>query len=169
MTLLVGLPFAGTFIFSRTIAADCRDATGAVVTRAANVARFDHDIAGLPLGLIVAPGEAVNQHDAVSVPIGDWTDGVLTSTVLHEYEIDGAITRRAIHTTKVRATVNACLAIAARHRFIGVVPVFLPNLGNDNLTGFVRFRAIAYPLGQALGDGAGHAIGDSAGRPLIES
>jgi len=163
MPAQVGLPFAATFVFARSVPAVCRDASGALVTRAANVARFDHAANGVSLGLIVGTGEAFGQHDAVRAKAGDWEDEAASATILHEYEIDGVIVRTAIHSDRPRAAINGCLRVAARHRLIGAVPGFLPNLG-----GFVRFRAVRYELGDALGEGS-TAIGDTENRPLIES
>ena len=163
MSLLVDMPFVVTFSFARPVPGDCRNASGTLVTRGVNVPRFDHDAQGKRLGLIVGPGPIFGQHDNLHVRPGGWevADAV---TVLHEFEVDGVIRRQAIYTTRVRATVDACLKIAARHRLIGALPGFLPNLGQ-----FVRFRAIEYPLGRALGVSATVALGDSAGRVLIES
>ncbi len=164
MSALVDLPFVVTFSFARPIPADCRDKSGAVVTRAVNVPRFDHSAGGARKGLIVAAGPAFGRHDAISVRSGDW-EMIDRATVLHEYEdADGVVQRRAHYSTRPRATVNACLKIAGRHRLIGAVADFLPNLG-----GFVRYRAAGYELGRAIGVTASVAIGDSSGRPLIES
>lgn len=164
MSALVDLPFVVTFAFARPIAADCRDKTGVIVSRAVNVPRFDHSPGGERLGLIVARGPLADQHDAIAVRAGDW-EKVDRATVVHEYEDDdGMVQRRAHYSTAPRATANACLIIAARHRLIGVVGDFLPNLG-----GYVRYRAVQYQLGRAIGISPTVALGDSSGRPLIES
>lgn len=164
----VGLPFANTFSFSRPIVAPYRNAAGAIVNAAVNDPRFDHDIAGNRLGLLVTSGPAYGQQDACTALPGDW-EGSGKATVLWAWSENGVLKRRALYTTNVRATINACLNVQAHHVFLGAVGTFLPNLGSATRAGYVRYRNYDYPLGNALGPSEGVALGSDDGDILIES
>lgn len=165
---LIKRPFAESFVFARTIAADRRDETGAIVTEAANVPRFDHKPDGTPLGLLVTAGPSYGQHDAIATVDG-WQPSIATmGTVLHEYgAADGSVVRAAFYSANVKATADACLRAAVHHRALIVLDGRLRNRG-----GYVRHdaRNWSLPAGLAVDDGplASPALGDGAGRPLIE-
>lgn len=169
MGVLVGLPFAATFTFARTIAAPFRNSVGGIVTAPANVPRYDHSAPGERAGLLIESGGGFGRADALTVVAGDWAD-VNAATVLIEFrELEtGAIRRRAVYATDVRAAVNACLNTAARHLMTVAVPGYLPNLG-----GFVRYRAKDWPLGDALAtdrpENGGAVLRDTIDRLQIES
>ena len=161
--MLVGLSFAQTFTFSRADPAPVRDAAGMTVIAAPDVPRFDHDGAGLALGLLVEGGETVGQADRCLARAGDW-EVAGEATVFHEL-VDGAgvLVRRALYSLSVRATVNALLASGGHHRSIGAVAGYLRNQG-----GFVRFRDLDWELSHAIAADATRAIGDEAGRALVD-
>ncbi|MFN3749252.1 MAG: hypothetical protein ACK4SJ_11255 [Sphingorhabdus sp.] len=168
MPALVNRTFANTFDFSRPIAASYRDATGAVAIAGPDEPRFDHDPDGDRLGLWVTRGDEPLQHDALTVFSGDWEIAGAT-TVLWEFSLDdGIIRRRAIYSTTVRATIDACLNTLCHHRVIGAVAGFLPNLGPE-FEGYVKYRNKVWPLGFPIGDGAGNVIADETGKLFVES
>lgn len=164
----VGLPFANTFSFTRPIIAPYRTAAGAIINAAVNEPRFDHDVAGNRLGMLVTAGPAYAQHDSAAALPGDW-DTARRATVLWAWSENGELKRRALYTTNVRATIDACLKVQAHHVFLGAVGAFLPNLGNDSRSGYVRYRNTEYALGNALGPSEGVALGSEDGDILIES
>lgn len=164
----VGLPFANSFSFARSITAAYRNAAGVLVNAAVNEPRFDHDVDGNRLGMLVTAGPLYGQHDAVAALPGDW-DTARKATVLWAWSENGELKRRALYTTNVRATIDACLKVQAHHVFLGAVAAFLPNLGNDTRPGYVRYRNTEYPLGNALGPSEGLALGNEGGDVLIES
>jgi hypothetical protein len=162
---LVGLHFADTFTFARPGEADYRDETGAIVTAAAGVPRFDHDEAGAMRGLLVEGGAYLGAADRISVPAGDWEIAGV-ATVFHEVASpDGVIRNLALYTLDARATVNALLGTAGHHRKIGACAGHLRNLG-----GFVRYGETLWLLPDGIGDGGGAFLADGAetARPLIE-
>lgn len=164
----VGLPFANTFSFVRPVAAAFRNASGAVVNAAPGEPRFDHDAEGNRLGLLVTAGTVYGHHDAAAALPGEW-EGSGKATVLWAWNENGELKRRALYSSNVRATINACLNAQAHHVFIGAVATFLPNLGNETRLGYVRYRNTEYPLGNALGPSEGVAFGNDDGDILIES
>lgn len=155
---LVGYPFDLAFQFTRPIAAAVRDDTGALGVVAANQPRFDHDVDGKRIGLLVGPGRTLSQGDRCAVIAGDW-EIKGPATVLHEYAgEDGVIVRKAYYTAGVRAMVNSALTIAGHHRVIGAVPGYLKNRGGE-----VRFRERNWQLVEALGTGvADEALEDGS-------
>ena len=166
--MAVGLPFANTFSFSRPITAAYRNASGTVVNAPINEPRFDHDGEGSRLGLLVEASPTYDWSDQCVAIGGDW-EGSGRATVLWRWLEAGEFKRRALYTLNVRGTIDSCLNTQAHHLFIGAVPVFLPNLGNARRTGYVRYRNVEYPLGNAIGPSAGVAIGNGDGDILIES
>lgn len=170
MTPLVDLTFGITFGFARPVPATARAVNGAIVTVAANAPRFDHDVTGRPLGLLVTPGPAFGQHDAVTAKPGDWEPQY--ATVLHHFDGGGwggdGPERRALFTLRARDAVTACLGQAGHHREILVVPQYLTRHVDAAGRGFVRWGALAWYLAGALGDDAGRAVADGGGRPLLE-
>lgn len=168
MAGLVGLSFAQTFDFSRPIAADYRDPSGAIVTAAIDEARFDHNEAGARRGLLIETGPVPGQHDAITVKPGDWEVSG-QATVLVEWEGPTGIERRGLYSNDCRATVNAAIGVVGHLRSLIVLPGFLPNMGGNGQPGFVWYRNVSYPLGAAIGDGAGGILADDEGRLIIES
>lgn len=166
--MAVGLPFANSFAFTRRIAAPYRNASGIIVNAAIDEPRFDHDLNGNRLGILITAGPAYGQHDVLSALPGEW-EGPGKATVLWAWSENGELKRRALYTTNVRSTINTCINVQAHHVFIGAVATFLPNLGNANRPGYVRYRNVEYPLGNALGPGGGVALGNEDGDILIES
>lgn len=153
--------FDAWFDFARPTAAPYRDGAGAIVDAPANAPRFDHDAQGVPIGLIVEPGEQLGQADRARLQVD--AIGATVATVLHAWrDTDGAIVRRAWYTKDPQATIDACLGQAAHHLQIGAVPGYRPNLG-----GFVRFRGADWQLTELLSAGGGRALGDDDGRALI--
>jgi hypothetical protein len=163
---LVKRPFADTFTFARNIAAQVRDANGALVTAAVNVPRFDHDATGNAKGLLVETGPSNGQHDAIKTVAG-WDVGVSKGMVLHEYEQDGELRRIAFYTENVKAMADSCLNGAVHHRTLIVLDGWKRNRG-----GYVRFDGRNWPLGGALavqpGPLASPVLVDGEGRILIE-
>lgn len=168
--ILVKRPFAETFVFSRPVAADYRDSSGAIVTATVDAPRFDHDATGVALGLRVTAGPAFGQHDAIATVPG-WA-GAATGTVLHEYSAiegpeAGQVRRIALYSRNIEGTANGCLRAAVHHRRLIAVPGILRNRG-----GYVRFDRANWSLGDAIAvtDGPidGPALADGAGRALIE-
>lgn len=145
---LVGYPFNLAFAFSRPVGAVVRDETGALGVAAVDQPRFDHDLDGNRLGLLIGPGRTFGQADRCAVIAGDW-EIKGPATVLHEYAgDDDVVIRRAYYTAAVRAMVNSALGIAGHHRVIGAVAGYLKNRG-----GVVRFRERDWQLVEALGTG----------------
>jgi hypothetical protein len=163
---LVKRPFGESFTFARSIAADYRDAAGDVVTAPVNVPRFDHAVDGTPKGLLVEPGPALGQHDALQTQPG-WEVGVEKATVLHEYEMDGQIRRVAFYTSNAKAMADGCCRAAVHHRSLIAVEGYLRNRG-----GYVRYDGRNWDLGSALavqpGPLASPVLADEDGRLLIE-
>ena len=178
---LVKRPFGETFAFSRPIAAPVRNAQGVALSAPADVARFDHDVDGTARGLLIESGPTTGQADILAT-VGGWQgDGI--GTVLHEFRtadragpggatIAGEVRRVALYSRKLKATADACLALAGHHRTIIAVDGFLRNRG-----GYVRYDGRNWQLGQFLAASLPRAqggpivpliLGDSAGRPLIE-
>lgn len=168
MAALVGLSFAQTFTFARSVEAPYRDAGGAIVTAAIDEPRFDHDAQGNRLGLLIEAGAAIGEHDAVQVRPGDWEMGS-QATVMIEWAEAGVVRRRALYSTDVRQTVNACLRICGHLRSLIAVPGYLRNYGDDAVPGFIRYRSMEFPLGGAIDAGDGFALGDDEGRIILES
>jgi hypothetical protein len=166
MAVLVNLPFAQTFSFSRGVAAPYRNAGGVTVTAPRDIARFDHDADGNRLGLLISSGTGMEDHDQAQVLAGDWEPGGADrrATVFVEWDDGTAIQRRALYTQDVRATVDACLHIEGHLRVLGACPGHLANRG-----GSVRYKTVDWPLGDALSAGDGFALGDDVGRVLIGS
>ncbi|WCT72065.1 hypothetical protein PQ455_10435 [Sphingomonas naphthae] len=159
---LVGLPFASTFSFSRRAAAPVRDSSGAASYAPANVARFDYDQAGNPIGLLIEAGDRMGFEDRCTPIAGSWetSDG---ATIFHAWAgADGVVRYEARYTRSPRAAIAAALASVGHHRIIGAAPGYLFNLG-----GYVRYRGILWTLSPALSVGAGRALGDFAGRAII--
>lgn len=164
----VGLPFANTFSFVRPVAAAFRNASGALVDAAVDEPRFDHDADGNRIGMLVTAGPVYGQHDAAAALPGEW-EGSGRATVLWAWSESGELKRRALYSSNVRATINACLNTQAHHVFLGAVGTFLPNLGNETRPGYVRYRNTEYPLGNVLGPSESVALGNEDGDILIES
>ncbi|RYY25230.1 MAG: hypothetical protein EOP62_14305 [Sphingomonadales bacterium] len=128
------MTFATLFDFKRPHVADYRNANGAIVTAAIDAPRFDHDLAGSPIGLVVEPGPDLGQHDRVSLAAAIAIDG--PATVFQAITLpDGSTLRRAVYTRDVTATVNALLRVAGRHQAIGAVGGFIAIRN-----GAVRYR-----------------------------
>lgn len=149
MSLLVDLPFAETFTFTRSRAADYLDAGGEPATATYDEPRFDHAVDGQARGLLVEGVWPPPESDACRIRRLDW-DGLTAErgTVLHEYEtLAGGIRRRAWYARRgeMADIVDACLNTAARHRLLAAVPVFLANRGGE-----VRWRDRFYELGGVL-------------------
>lgn len=162
----VGLPFANTFAFSRPVVATTRNAAGALVDVAANKVRFDHDVAGVRLGMLVEGQATLGQADSCSAIAGDWeVDGA--ATILHEFAtLGGAITRRAYYSLNGRATANILLRAEGHHRRIGIVPGLLRNRN-----GMVTYRDQQWSLTGQLGTGIeGEVLEDGTAdhRHLVE-
>lgn len=159
MSKLVGYPFNDTFDFARPVEAAVRGSDGELATAAIDAPRFDHDLAGIRLGMLVGPGETLGQPDRCAVVAGDW-EILGEATVLHEYAMaDGTIVRRAFYTRDVRAMCNAVLRVDCHHRIIGAVPGLLKNKD-----GLVRYRERSWKLAAKLGTGVeGEQLGDGSG------
>lgn len=157
------------FDFTRAKPAPVRNAAGALIQAAANVPRFDHDIAGVALGLVVAPGEQLGTGDRATLQDGILAEQTQQCTVLHAYRLpSGRIERRAWFSHNARGTVNALAKQAVTHQIIAVMAGFLPNKARPGEPRFVRCRGKSWMLAGAIGAGDGVAIIDDADRPLIE-
>jgi hypothetical protein len=160
---LVGLPFAATFGFARSVAAPYRNAAGVLVSAPPNLPRYDHLADRTRRGLLIDANGFWGTADILTVHPGDWAD-VSAATVLIAFVRDGVTYRRAVYATDVRATVNATVNTIGHHLITAAVKGYLPNLG-----GFVRYRADVWRLGELIDAGTGRVIGDGAGNPVIES
>ena len=160
---LVDQPFGDTFTFVRDRAAECRDATGAVVEVAADAPRFDHTAEGQPRGLLVEGRPQFAAADRLEVIDGDWA--VAGGTILHEFETPAAvIERRAWYAPDdPLGAVRACLNAKGHHRRIAYVAGYLPNRG-----GFVRWRDLFWNLGGVVLADAGVALAPITDTPLLE-
>lgn len=151
------------FDFVRLTSAYYRDASGADAIAAPGEPRFDHDDQGNALGLLIGTGDALGTGDRVSLKPEALAETIGQEvTVLHAYQGDDGIERRAWYGKNARALVNGIARTAARHVLIGVVPGYLENKG-----GYVRQRGESWYLTNAIGTGASSAISDGA-RPLID-
>jgi len=162
--------FTGAFTFARSEAATYVDAAGAEQLAPAGTPRFDHDDAGMPLGLLVGPGSDIGGGDRITVLAGALPDALVNgtvaadraATVFHVFLPAGApstaIERRAWYTRNVRAMIDALLAQAGHHLAIGAIAGLRVRAGDDG-GGFVRFRGQVWQLAPAL-------AGDAAGTPL---
>lgn len=159
---LVDQPFAATFTFARARTAAYVDAAGAVQVAAIDAARFDHDLAGAPRGVLIEGRPQYSAADRLQVVDGDWA--VPGGTVLHEIETAAGVERRAWYApTAPRATVNACLNAKGRHRRLAYVPTYLPNRG-----GFVRWRDRFWSLGALVLVEPGVTVGVQTNIHLLE-
>ena len=164
MPALIKRTFGESFSFARASAAPVRDATGALVSAAPNVPRFDHDEAGTRRGLIIGGGAAPGEADRLSSADG-W-DVAGPATVLHEFETDGVVTRQAIYTVNAKAALDGCLRAAVHHREIKAIPAYLRNRG-----GYVRHDGRNWSLSAAIeAQGAPYTvvvIEDGDGRVIL--
>jgi hypothetical protein len=181
--------FTIAFAFTRSEAADVREADGIVRTQAAGVPRFDHDPAGIPRGLLVTPGadiggqdrsafdplmlpaaltegddqtarEATVYHAFVPLTASRTEDGVSAAT---REEFEAGIIRRAFYTREAARLVDALIRTAGHHLVIGVHAGFA-----ENRHGFARYRGKLWQLPLGLG-GADGALTSSPEKPLITS
>lgn len=151
------------FDFVRLSSAPYRDATGAEATAAPGEPRFDHDAEGNALGLLVGAGETLGSGDRATLQAGVLDDATGEEvTVLHAYQGDDGIERRAWYGKNARALVNGLVGSEARHVSIGVVPGYLENKG-----GYVRQRGESWYLANAIGVDASTALADGE-QPLID-
>ena len=155
------MAFADAFTFTRPNSAPYVDATGIVHTAAPNHPGFFHGLGGLPTGLLVAVGGAAVQPDRAGAIAGDWAS-LATATVLHEFDSGAGVRARAHYTTRPKAMIDGCLAIAAHHRRVAVYPGYLRNYGGWVWT---LGRRWYLPAGVSAGAGAVLATGDGA--PII--
>lgn len=148
--------------FTRPIAAAYRNGDGALTVAPVDLARFDHDSAGRPLGLLIEPGPGAGLADRAALAaavLGPKTP----ATVLHAVTTAaGATLQLAHYGLDATALVNACLRAGGWHRAIGVVAGYLP-IGRD---GLVRYRATRWQPAAVLG-AAPALLRDGAGRPLL--
>lgn len=156
--------FGIAFDFTRPLAADYRNAAGAIVEAAIDAPRFDHDEAGIALGLLVEGGPYLGQADRARLdPLmlpEDYPGSEMT--VLHARTLaGGSIERRAFYTRDAKAMIDALLNGAGHHRSVGVIAGFRENKG-----GFVRYRGQSWYLPELLATGAGDLVGDGNGRAL---
>ena len=137
------------FIHSRSETGSYRDAAGVLQVAAADVARFDHDVTGAPLGLFIAGGVDLGGGDQLAIdPLilpAAIVDALLPTagdvTVLHHYDPGSGAERRAWYSRDVVAALNALCSQGGHHLSLGVVPGFRPNEG-----GFVRYRGYEWQL-----------------------
>ena len=146
------MSFASLFLFSRPRAAVGRNASGELVSYGPNVPRFDHDEAGMPLGLLIERGPFPGQGDRLELDRSQpWWETSDRWSILHAHRppaATGAIVRQ-VHYCDARtapALVDACLAIAGHHVTIGAVPGTL----EPNRRGEVRYAGHAWALAQLL-------------------
>jgi len=137
--------FSVAFSFARSAAGSYRDAAGVVRSAAVDVPRFDHDEAGAPLGLLIAPGADIGEHDRIELDpfmlpedlVTGIDDTTRRATILHAFTPAGetALRRNAWYSRNTKFMVDALLRQAGRHQSIGVIEGFRINLG-----GLVRYR-----------------------------
>lgn len=166
---LTSADLATAFVFGRSESGDYRDATGALVTAAPGVARFDHDAQGQALGLLVGAGTELGGGDRLAIDAlalpADLFDPLPLAgdvTVFHRFDPGTGEQRRAWYSRNVLATIDALMRQPGHHRELGVVRGFRENLG-----GLVHFRGAAWQLPRIMAAGA-TALGDGEGRALIQ-
>lgn len=154
------MSFATLFTFARSRSAPYRDSNGTLATAAIDAPRFDHDLAGAPLGLIVDEGGEAGDRDrlALADPIGVSGPATVFHAVTRD---DGAIDRRAYYTMNADQLVGQLLRQAARHRTIGVAPGFVAVRN-----GFVRYRGVAWEPPAVIAAGVA-VLADAGDRPLL--
>ncbi len=167
--------FAIAFDFARSEAGTYRDASGVAVNGTVNVPRFDHDIEGMPRGLLVMAGYELGGGDRVTIKTAALPEDVfdlLTPqaadvTILHRFAPavadDGQWReiRRAWYSRNAKAAIDALLASSGHHLEIGLVRGF-----RRNINGEVRYRDQVWQLAGVLLTGSA-ALTDGQGRPLI--
>lgn len=159
---LVNRPFELSFAFSRSVAGAYRTDAGLAAIAPPGAPRFDHDMNGEPLGLLVEAGARLGEGDRLQVVTAGWAF-LGEATVLHAFTpIGGGLTHRAFYTLDPRATVDALLGAAGYHRSIGAVPGFLRNKG-----GLVRYRSIDWRLPGAMVTPSGEAVHDGPEARLV--
>ena len=140
---LTGRDIDLAFAFARTEPGTYRDATGAVRTAPPGAPRLDHDAAGAPLGLLVAPGEDFGGGDRLTIDplmlparFFDFaTPQASDATVFHHFNDGTGPVRRAWYSRNARATIDALLRLAGHHLEIGAVAGHRPPEA-----GLVRYR-----------------------------
>lgn len=148
------MSFAELFLFSRPIARPARGMDGVAAMLDPGEPRFDHDINGRPLGLLVEGGARLGEGDRVELDRSrPWWESADRWTILHAHRPAGnptSIVRKAHFCEAVHAAdlVDACLGLAGHHVTIGAVPAIL---GTDR-RGEVRYAGHGWQLDQLLGD-----------------
>lgn len=158
------MPFADSFALTRDRFAAYRDAAGVLQLADPDAPRFDHSVAGEPLGLLVEGRPQTRLADRLTVQAGPWATGKIT--VLHAYTTPaGELRRRAAYVTEDHvAAVDGFLMVKGWHREVAVVAGFLANRG-----GFVRWRRIDWALGALVSAGPGAVVGVTPDIVLLES
>lgn len=152
------------FDFTRPTQMPYRDADGALQTADIDVARFDHEEDGTPLGLLVERGAALGLSDRAVMQDGALEEYAGTDcTVLHAQILDdGSVERRAWYSRAPATTITAMLGTVGHHASIGVIPGFRENKG-----GHVRYRGFSWYLMGFIEVGDGSVLSDDSDRPLI--
>lgn len=168
---LTAAQFDLAFDFGRSETASFRDATGALQVAAVNVARFDHDALGAPLGLLVSAGAEIGGADrAVLDPLIlplDLLEPAAEATIFHSFDDGTGIQRRAWYSRDARATIDALLAQVGHHIEIGVIRgLRQPELAAEGE--IVRYRGAVWLLPELLIAGD-DLLADTEDRPLIRS
>jgi hypothetical protein len=171
--------FALAFTFARSEAVVVRSAAGAMITTAPDVPAFDHDPDGVPLGLLIGPGEDLGGGDRVALDplmlpvelVSGEAPGARDATVLHRYHDGTSEQRRAWYSRDALATIAALLDQPGHHREIGVIAGLRRNEGAAGGAGFVRYRGAVWQLPELLAISAvpGAAVLADAGRPVIRA
>ncbi|WP_439471329.1 hypothetical protein [Brevundimonas sp.] len=151
------------FVFTRGRVADYRAANGAIVSAAVDEPRFDHDVKGKLLGLLVEGRPDTRHPDRLASKPGAWAQG--KATVLHEFITPGGkLRRRACYiAANHRETVDGFVNTKGWHRQIAVVAGYLKNEG-----GAVRWRRVDWTLGAILAVDDGIALGVTPEILLLE-
>jgi len=168
---LTRVDLAIAFDFARSEPAPVRNAAGAIVTAAVNVARFDYDATGKSLGLLVGPGFELGGQDRIAldalvlpVELVEGESAEREATVLHHFTPPGGSSvRRAYYSRDAKRAVDALLRQEGHHRQIVVVPGFLRLRGAT-----VRYRHRDWTATGTIAVGD-TILTDGAGRPLILS
>lgn len=162
--------FGSAFVVARARSAPARNADGEMVVVVPDLPRFDHDIEGGALGLLVEPGDVIVEADHVSLRPEVYLPEAELVTVLHALlDENGVPDRRAWYSKNARATVNACLRLSGHHQIIAVLGGWrTPVAREEGLA--VRYRRRFWFTAQPItgsGDGA-IPIGDGGGRLLAD-
>lgn len=176
MTILTSAQFDLAFTFARSEAAQHRNGAGALVTAAVDAPRFDHDIAGAPLGFLTGVGADLGGGDRVAIDPLMLPAALLTgelpgdrdATVFHRFDTGSGEQRRAWYSRDVTATIAALLHQAGHHLELGVVAGFRRNEDGRTAAGFVRYRGEVWQLPELLGV-TGGVLADLEDRPLIRA